>query len=107
VAQYERQGSDVNGWPYWVAVRVGLDELRKQSRREKYERLFGFGRRETDPEELQIAVQAQRHTRAVHAALPPRQAELLLLRSEGLSYQEIADALELLVRLVRFSAEHK
>jgi RNA polymerase sigma-70 factor (ECF subfamily) len=89
------QGPQTRGWLYRAAVRVALDELRKQSRREKYERLFGLARRVKTPEELQQESQRQRHIRIVLAALARRQAELLLLRGDGLSYQDIAQALEL------------
>ena len=89
------QGPHARGWLYRAAVRLALDELRKQSRREKYESLFGFPGRAKTPEELHGDSQRQRHIRTVLAALPRRQAELLLLRGDGLSYQDIARALEL------------
>jgi RNA polymerase sigma-70 factor (ECF subfamily) len=89
------QGPNTRGWLYRAAVRVALDELRKQMRREKYERLFGLSRRVETPEELEAASQQQRHIRDVLASLARRQAELLLLRGDGLSYQDIAQALEL------------
>jgi RNA polymerase sigma-70 factor (ECF subfamily) len=88
------QGLNTPGWLYRAAVRVALDELRKQSRREKYERLFGLARVKT-PEELGAASQQQGHIRTVLGALPRRQAELLLLRTDGCSYQDMAQALEL------------
>src|SRR3989442_14496887 len=37
-------GEGANGWLYRTAIRMGLDELRSQRRREKYEKLFGFPR---------------------------------------------------------------
>ena len=48
-----------------------------------------------DPEQVRAAVEEQEHVRTVLAALDPRQAELLLLRGSGLSYAELAAALEL------------
>jgi RNA polymerase sigma-70 factor (ECF subfamily) len=89
------QGPLVRGWLYRAAVRLALDELRKQSRREKYERLFGLGRRAATPEDVQAASEQQRQIRTVLAALAARQSELILLRSDGLSYQDIAQTLEL------------
>jgi RNA polymerase sigma-70 factor (ECF subfamily) len=88
-------GPNTRGWLYRAAVRVALDELRRQSRREKYERLFGFPGRVKTPEELQAASEEQLQVRAVLAALARRQAELLLLRGEDLSYQDIAQTLQL------------
>src|SRR5688500_450541 len=38
------QGPAVHGWLYTTAIRLALDELRKRSRRERYERLFGLSR---------------------------------------------------------------
>jgi len=48
------QGANCSGWLYRVASRMALDELRKQLRREKYERLFGVGGGTPTPEELHL-----------------------------------------------------
>ena len=88
-------GEKAEAWLYRASVRAGLDELRRQTRRGKYERLFGLGRRVPTPEEIHSAKQEQERVRAVLAALDPRQAELMVLRSEGLSYAELASALDL------------
>lgn len=82
-------------WLYRTAVRRGLDELRRRVRRGRYERLAGFLRPVPTPEELHSAGQEQERVRLVLAMLHPRQAELLLLRSQGLSYDEVAAALEM------------
>jgi RNA polymerase sigma-70 factor, ECF subfamily len=89
------QCDTVNGWLYRTALRMGLDELKKHARREKYERLFGWPWAVKNPEELHSAAQEQDRVRAVLTSLHPRQSELLLLRSDGLSYQDIAQTLEL------------
>jgi RNA polymerase sigma-70 factor (ECF subfamily) len=81
------------GWLYRAAVRKGLDELRRQNRRTHYERLLGFVRHAKNPEEIHLANEEQNRIRGVLAALKPRQAELLLLQSHGLSYRELAAAL--------------
>ncbi len=87
--------SEVNeAWLYRAAVRKGLDELRRQNRRAHYERLFGFVRHVKNPEEIHRAHEEQGRIRGVLAAMKPRQAELLLLQSHGLSYQELAAALD-------------
>ena len=82
-------------WLYRTAVRLGLDELRRQTRRERYEGLLGVLRRNPTPEQIHAAVEEQDRVRAVLASLPPRQAELLLLRSHDLSYSELAAALDI------------
>jgi RNA polymerase sigma-70 factor (ECF subfamily) len=88
------QGRNVEGWLYRVAVRQGLEELRRRTRRIHYESRFGFGR-VPNPEELCAAGEDQERVRLVLTAIDPRQAELLLLHNQGLSYDELAAALEL------------
>ena len=89
-------GEGAAGWLYRAAVRAALDELRRRTRRQRYERLFGgiLGKPRT-PEELSTERQRQEQVRSVLRALPARQAEMLLLRGEGLNYGELASALEL------------
>jgi RNA polymerase sigma-70 factor (ECF subfamily) len=89
------QGENSEGWLYRVAVRTALDELRRQARRAQYESLMGFVRGTPTPEEIHAATEEQERVRVVLGAVEPRQAELLLLRSQGLSYEEVASALEL------------
>ena len=36
------QMENVNAWLHCAAIRLALDELRKQTRRRKYERMFGW-----------------------------------------------------------------
>jgi RNA polymerase sigma-70 factor, ECF subfamily len=89
------QGENAEGWLYRVAVRAGLDELRRQARRARYESLIGFVPGSLTPEEIHTAAEEQERVRLVLSAVEPRQAELLLLRSDGLSYEEVASALNL------------
>jgi RNA polymerase sigma-70 factor (ECF subfamily) len=92
------RGPHAAAWLHRVAVRAGLNELRGEARRSWYERLFAWpaaassGRPRT-PEEVHTVSEEQRHARSVLRALPWRSAALLLLRSEGLSYAELAAAL--------------
>lgn len=84
------------GWLYRTAVREALDELRRQSRRNRFERLLHvFRESPPTPERLCSIADRQRNVRAALATLNPAHAEILLLRSEGLSYQELAVALNL------------
>jgi len=89
------QGEKAHGWLYRAAVRVGLDELRRQTRRSRHESLFGFIRPSPTPEEVRAAKEEQEKVRAVLSALEKRQAELLVLRSHGFTYEELASALDL------------
>src|SRR5687768_9908014 len=76
------------------AVRIALAELRRRARRAKYEQIVAVLRRSPPtPDALFSAAQDQGRVRTVLAAIPPRDAELLLLRNEGLSYDELAAAL--------------
>jgi RNA polymerase sigma-70 factor, ECF subfamily len=84
----------MEGWLYRAAVRKGLDELRTRTRRTRYEAQLEVGRL-PGPEEIHAAAEEQERVRLVLAVLNSRQAELLLLRSHGLSYDELAAALNL------------
>jgi RNA polymerase sigma-70 factor (ECF subfamily) len=93
----QAHGDHAEAWLHRTAVRLGLDELRRQMRRARFEQWLRFTRPTPapSPEELHSAAQEQMRVRQVLAALPRRQAELLLLRSHDLSYNEIASALEI------------
>jgi len=89
-------GDHAEGWLYRTSVREALDELRRQARRSRLERLFSFVRQSPLTPENLYAVNAEQHrVRTVLRDLKRRDAELLLLWSQGLSYQEIAGSLSL------------
>jgi RNA polymerase sigma-70 factor (ECF subfamily) len=83
----------VEGWLCRVAVRTALNELRRQARQTRYESVLDFLRGVPNPEEIRVADEARERVRTVLRAVRPREAELLLLRSHGLSYDEVAGAL--------------
>jgi RNA polymerase sigma-70 factor (ECF subfamily) len=90
----EAQGEHAIGWLYRTAVRMGLDELRRQARRTQFERLFGAVRRvPPTPEDLHTVRDEQHRVRTVLAGMRRRDASLLLLRGDGQSYEAIAAAL--------------
>jgi RNA polymerase sigma-70 factor (ECF subfamily) len=88
------QGEKAGGWVYRTALRLALNELRRQKRSTRYELLSGPGRSAPTPEEVRAAAEEREQVRRVLAALDPRQAELLLLRGGGLSYSELAAAID-------------
>ena len=93
-------GEKAEGWLYRTAVREALDELRRQTHRSRYERLFAFipsgkTRSSPTPEDVRAAKEDQETVRLVLGVLDRRQAQLLLLRSEGFSYEELASTLDL------------
>jgi RNA polymerase sigma-70 factor (ECF subfamily) len=83
------------GWIYRTAVRMAIYELRKEARRTRYEGLQVIGQSDRTPEEAHAAAEERDRVRLVLASLDPRQADLLLLRSNGLSYVDVAAALDL------------
>jgi RNA polymerase sigma-70 factor (ECF subfamily) len=80
-------------WKLRSAVRAGLDELRRQARRGRYEGLLARFSRTKTPEQLHAVGEEKEQVRGVPARLSSRHAELLVLRADGLSYDEMASAL--------------
>lgn len=89
--KWRRAGAPVNAeaWLCTVAVRLALDELRAKARRERLHRLLPFLKNPT-PEDTRAANEEQHRVRQVLRVLPRRQAQLLILRQEGLSYGDLA-----------------
>src|SRR5688572_23345371 len=82
------------GWLYRTAVHLGLDELRRQARRRRFEQWFEHKPANPSPEQLLAAGQKQQQVRNVLSSLKQRESELLILRSDGFSYDEIAEILQ-------------
>jgi RNA polymerase sigma-70 factor (ECF subfamily) len=90
------QGEECAGWLYRTAVRLALDELRRRARRTRYEQALAFVRRApSPPDDLFSAAQEAGRVRRALASLSPRDGALLVLRSEGLQYDELAAALSI------------
>ncbi len=93
------QGEGAEGWLYRAAVRIALNELRRQTLRSRYEHLLGFvtsgNSGGSTPHDIYAVQEEQQRVRLVLGAMEPRQAELLLLRNNDLSYQELASILNL------------
>ncbi len=87
---------NVGGWLYRVATRLGIDALRAAARRRRYEQAAGeaayeSGAASDDPLADVLRDEKRRRVQAVLAVLNPAQAQLLMLRQSGLSYQELAE----------------
>jgi len=87
-------GEKAGGWLYRTAINQGLYELRRRARHARYARLLRFASPST-PEELRAANEEQEQVRRVLAVINARDAELLLLRSNDFSYEELAAVLGL------------
>ena len=88
---------DLTAWIYKVATNAGFDALRTNARRRKLEAAAGWQgiHAAAAPSALDgiLAEERRERVRAVLGALKPREAQLLLLRSSGLAYRELAEAL--------------
>lgn len=85
---------NVGGWLYKVALHVGYNALRTAKRRLNHESQVSAPALSHPEAEAEQAL-TQAAVRAALAELPPRDAQALLLRHSGFSYQEIASALGL------------
>ncbi len=89
-------GGQAGGWLYRTAARMALDELRKQARRIRHEGQSATWHPPPQTPAVVHAVSEERdRIRLVLASLDAKQAELLLLRGNDLSYGEVAAALDL------------
>jgi RNA polymerase sigma-70 factor, ECF subfamily len=91
----EAHGAKAAGWLFRAAERASLNELRRQARRRRYEGILRLVRLVPTPEQISVANEEQDQVRSVLAAIDPRKAEMLLLRSHGFSYSELASTLDL------------
>jgi RNA polymerase sigma-70 factor (ECF subfamily) len=101
VRLYRRPPADernLGGWLYRVATNLGLNALRARKRRQAYEEQAGALALEQDgPEDPAEAVERaleRQRVREALGAMKPRSAQVLLLRHSGLSYAEIATAVD-------------
>jgi RNA polymerase sigma-70 factor (ECF subfamily) len=89
-------GFNIGGWLYKTATNLGLNALRAAARRRKYETTAGQGGLQIAPDPLQQAMRSEDHrqVRLVLSRMKPRDAQILLLREYGCSYDEIARVAE-------------
>jgi RNA polymerase sigma-70 factor (ECF subfamily) len=89
-----------SAWLYRVATNLGFNALRARRRRYQYETEAGALALEDDEDGKDPAAAAERRierqrVRRVLSEMKPRSAELLILRHSGLTYVEVAAALEI------------
>ena len=94
-----RSGENIEGWMYRTAMNLGLDHIKMQSRRLRYERAASVEAIRTaapaSPLDSYIRGERQRQVRTVLALLKPRDAQFLMLRHMDCSYQEIAHTMNI------------
>lgn len=92
-------GFNIGGWLYRVATNLGLRSIRSFKRREQYELAAGKGALEDAPEdrpaEILARAEERRIVRTILAHMDERQAQMLVMRHSGVSYKDIAAALNL------------
>lgn len=89
---------DARAWLATVANNLLRDEYRKSTRRrsivEGHPNLVLYADPDSDPEDAAIRRERRERVRRALDSLPLRHRQALLLRSEGYSYREIAEALD-------------
>jgi RNA polymerase sigma-70 factor (ECF subfamily) len=99
VSFYRGHPADAPYGPAWLhaaAAHAALNALRGRDRRSRREAAQALppGAADDDPAEVVAASETRDEVRAVLARLPERSAAMLALRYSGLSYAEIAAALD-------------
>ena len=90
--------SNLGGWLYRVATNLGLNALRARKRRQRHELDAGKWEIETrvsDPAQAIADEEERACVRAILGTMETWQAQLLTLRYSGLSYAELATALNI------------
>ena len=89
----------LGGWLYRVASNQALNALRARRRRQRYEEEAGHLALESYPPEDPAAVVEQdlerQRARTALGVIKPRSAQMLILRHSGMSYAEVAVALDI------------
>lgn len=88
---------NVPGLLYRTAANLGIDEIRARAKRQHYEeesgRLASRAASPADPLSEVLREETRRNVRAVLAQLKPAQAQILVLKHSGFSYNELAECL--------------
>lgn len=90
---------NVRGWLYRVVTNLAYNALRARTRRRRREdvawQASAAMNGEVDPAEAAIRADERVTVHRALARLPERQVQLLLMRYAGMSYRELAEALDL------------
>lgn len=95
----QQDGFSMRGWLYKVATNLALQSIRSFKRREQYELSAGKDAleetRESQPARILAEKEDRYFVRQVLSQMNSRQAEILIMRHSGMSYKDIAAALQL------------
>jgi RNA polymerase sigma-70 factor (ECF subfamily) len=96
---WAQSDGNVGGWLHRTAINLGIDRMRAMARRRQYEEASGGEGAEIhahgDPLDEVLRAERTRRVRSVLAKLKTAHAQILILRAQGLTYKELADALGL------------
>lgn len=90
-----REDRAITGWCTKTAVHLALDEIRRRYRRERLAKFLVRLGLQPSPEDLYVSQGQREKVIQTLAKLKRRDAELLTLRSEGMSYEEVASLLSI------------
>lgn len=86
----------LRAWLYQVVTHLAYNDARGRGRRQRREQaVFDLPAGEADPADVAEQVERRLAVRRALLTLPQKQAQLLLLRHAGLSYKELAEALDM------------
>lgn len=92
---------NVRGWLYRVVHNLAMEQMRQSSRRESlFKRWFSDYDREIDKHSIEQEIIARERIEKSLSLLNEKEQRCLMLWAEGLSYQEIADVLDMTAKSV-------
>ncbi len=94
--------NNIGGWLYRTATHAGIDALRTTMHRQRHEEAATLHARQNELDESGplgelLREEDRKRVRIVLRKMKPAQAQLLLLRADGSSYNDLAEALNVAV----------
>jgi RNA polymerase sigma factor (sigma-70 family) len=91
------QSDHAEAWVRVAAAHAGLNAIRGERRRDRRQQLSGVDTAPMGPEELILDQESRMEVRQALGRLPRRSATVLILRHSGLSYAQVAEAMNVKV----------